>query len=256
MGGTESHADVDGGRTPLAIWGAKGPALIVAEIIRLRGEYEIVGYLDNLNPERKHTDFGGACVLGGEEELDGLLSSGVRHLIFAFQNNRARLRLAEMVQAKGFELATAIHPTASVSASARIGVGTVIRAQSAIGPETEIGENCIIGYGATISHNCTIGDGAHLSSGVNVAGLVKIGRATWVGIGATIIDPKSVGCDSVIGAGSVVVTDIPDGVIAYGVPAKVVRKNDPGGAGPAMTAAHKQASCRNVSGDVTRTDQP
>ncbi|UCD51576.1 MAG: acetyltransferase [Phycisphaerales bacterium] len=220
------QTDPAGARKPLAIWGAKGPALIVAEIIRLRGEYDVVGYLDNLNPDRRGTGFGGARVLGGEEELGNLWESGVRHIAFAFQNNHARLRLAKMVKAKGFELATAIHPTACVSASARIGAGTVVRAQSAIGPETQIGENCIIGYGAMISHNCLIGDGAHLSSGVNVAGSVKIGRATWVGIGATIIDPKSVGDDCVVGAGAVVTNDVPDGVVAYGVPARVVRAND------------------------------
>ena len=210
-------------RKPLVIWGAKGPALVVADIIRLCGEYDIVGYLDNLSPERKNTSFGGARVLGGEEELDRLWEAGVRHIIFAFQNNRARLKLAEMVKSRGFELATAIHPTASIAAGATIGAGTVVRAQSAIGPETHIGENCIIGYGAMVSHNCIIGEGVHLSSGVNVAGTVKIGRATWVGIGATIIDPKSVGSDSLIGAGAVVTRDIPDHVVAYGVPAEIVR---------------------------------
>ena len=225
MNAVEAHIDSELARQPLVIWGAKGPALIVAEIIRLRGEYDIVGYLDNLNPDRKNASFGGAKVLGGDEELDDLRNAGVRHIIFAFQNNPARLRLAEMVKARGFELATAIHPTASIAADARIGAGTVVRAQSAIGPLTLIGENCIIGYGAMVSHECMIEDGVHLSSGVNVAGCVKIGRATWVGIGATIIDPRSVGCNSLIGAGAVVTADVPDNVVAYGVPAKVVRTN-------------------------------
>ncbi len=210
---------------PLVIWGATGPALVVADIIRLGGQYEIAGYLDNLNPQRKGASFGDAEVLGGEEALDPLLQAGVRHITFAFQNNRARLDLAGQVKARGFELVSAIHPTASVAAGAVIGAGTVVRAQSAIGPQSRIGECCIIGYGAMVSHDCTIGDGVHLSSGVNVAGTVSIGRATWVGLGATIIDPHSVGSDTLIGAGAVVTTDIPDGVVAYGVPAKVVREN-------------------------------
>jgi len=225
MNDIEGHGDPQFARKPLIVWGAKGPALVVADIIRLGAEYEIVGYLDNLNPERKNTSFGGARVLGGEEELDNLWRAGVRHVIFAFQNNQARLQLAEMVKARGFELALAIHPTASVAGDARIGAGTVVRAQSAIGPETQVGENCIIGYGAMVSHNCVIEDGVHLSSGVNVAGSVRIGRATWVGIGATVIDPRSVGSNSMIGAGAVVTADVPDNVIAYGVPAKVVKAN-------------------------------
>jgi len=209
----------------LVIWGATGPALVVADIVRLCGQFEIAGYLDNLTPQRKGEPFGGAEVLGGEEVLGPLLEAGVRHMTFAFQNNRARLKLAEEVKAKGFELVSVIHPSASVAAGAVIGAGTVVRAQSAIGPQTRIGECCIIGYGAMVSHDCTIADGVHLSSGVNVAGAVSVGQATWVGLGATIIDPRSVGRDCIIGAGAVVTTDIPDGVVAYGVPAKVIRQN-------------------------------
>jgi UDP-N-acetylbacillosamine N-acetyltransferase len=208
----------------VVIWGATGPALIVADIVRLRGEFEIAGYLDNLAPQRKNTEFGGARVLGGEEMLDSLVAAGVRHLIFAFQNNQARLRLGEMVKAKGFELVTAIHPTASVAADAVLGAGTVVRAQSAIGPGARIGENCIIGYGAMVSHSCVLEDGVHLSSGVNLAGGTQIGRGTWIGLGATVIDPCHVGRNSLVGAGAVVTRSIPDEVVAYGVPAEVVRR--------------------------------
>jgi len=210
----------------LVIWGAAGPALIVAEIIRLQGQYEVAGYLDNLSPERKNSAFGGAKVLGGDEELDALLAAGVRHMIFAFQNNQARLRLAEVGRAKGFELVTAIHPSASVASDAVIGAGTVVRAQSAIGPQTRIGENCIIGYGVMVSHSCMIEDGVHLSSGVNLAGGTRIGRASWIGMGATVIDPCHVGCNSMVGAGALVTRSIADNVVAYGVPAKVVRTAD------------------------------
>lgn len=211
------------GKKKLVIWGAKGPALIVADIIRLRGEFEIAGYLDNLSPQRKGEAFGGASILGGDEELDSLLAAGVRHVIFAFQNNRARLHLAEMVKAKGFQLVTAIHPMTCVASDAVIGAGTVVRPQSAIGPGTRIGENCIIGYGAMISHTCVIEDGVHIGSGVNLAGGTRVGRASWIAIGASVIDPCRVGCNSIVGAGALVSKSIPDDVVAYGVPAKVVR---------------------------------
>jgi acetyltransferase EpsM len=212
-------------RGKAVIWGATGPALIVADILRLRGEYDIAGYLDSLAPQRKGAPFGGATVLGGDEELDGLLASDVRHLIFAFQNNPARLELGEMVKAKGFELITAIHPTASIAADVTIGPGTVVRAQSALGPGTRVGESCIIGYGAMLSHNCEIADGTHIGSGANLAGGTQVGRATWVGLGATVVDPCRVGSHSIVGAGAVVTRNVPDGVVAYGVPARVVRDN-------------------------------
>lgn len=224
QGAGEMRADSD--KPKLAIWGAKGPALVVADIIRLCGEYEIIGFLDNLSPERKDTEFGGAKILGGQEVLDDLLVAHVRHIIFAFQNNPARLRLGELVKAKGFQLATAIHPTASVAGDVTVGAGTVIRAQSAVGPETHVGGSCIIGYGAMISHSCTVGDGVHISSGVNVAGGTGIGRGSWIGMGATVIDPNHVGSNSLVGAGALVTHSIPDNVVAYGVPARIVRRRD------------------------------
>lgn len=210
----------------VVIWGATGPALIVADILRLRGVYEIVGYLDNLTPERKGTPFGGAAVLGGDEVLDSLLASGVRHMIFAFHNNAVRLELAERARARGFELITAIHPTASIAAEVTIGPGTVVRAQSALGPGTRVGENCIIGYGAMVSHDCTIEDGVHISSGVNLAGGGRVGRASWIGLGATVIDLCQVGAGSLVGAGAVVTRSVPDRVVAYGVPARVVSASE------------------------------
>lgn len=207
----------------VVVWGATGHALMVEDILRLRGEYEIAGYLDNLNPDRKGEKFGGATVLGGEETLNDLFESGLRNIIFAFANGPAKLKLAEVVKGKGFQLISAVHPSASVARSATIGAGTVIRAQAAMGPQTRVGENCILGYGVTVSHDCTIGDGVHISSGAHIAGGTRIGRNAWIAVGANIIDNRIVGENTTVGAGSVVVKDLPDNVIAYGSPAKPVR---------------------------------
>lgn len=53
---------------------------------------------------------------------------------------------------------------------------------------------------------------------------VHIGKNVWIGAGVTILPGVRIGDNSVIGAGSIVTTDIPDNVVAYGVPCKVVRK--------------------------------
>jgi len=206
----------------VVIWGATGQALVVEDILRLRDECEIVGYLDNLNPHRKGDDCG-ATVLGGEEALDGLLQSGVTHMILAFANGPAKLKLAQAIKARGFTLINAIHPSACIARTAAIGAGTVIRAQVAVGPQTRIGENCLLGYGATISHDCTIGDGVHIGSGANIAGGTRIGRNAWVAMGVNVIDRRIVGKNTTVGAGSLVLENLPDNVIAYGSPAKTVR---------------------------------
>ena len=208
----------------LVIWGASGHASVVADIVRLQGEYELVGFLDDITPERRGTEFNGLQVLGGSEQLDELKNKGVTHLIMGFGNCAARLINSAVGREKGFLLATAVHPKAVVASNVQVSPGTVIAAGAIVNPGAKIGENVIINTGASVDHDCFIDDGAHLSPGTHLGGSVTIGRSTWLGIGAIVTDHLRIGANSIIGAGSVVVNDIPENVVAYGVPAKVVRR--------------------------------
>jgi UDP-N-acetylbacillosamine N-acetyltransferase len=206
----------------LVIWGASGHARVVADIVRLQGIYQIAGFIDDLNPDRYGTEFCKSTILGGQEQLDKLLDQGIRHILFGFGNCEARLRLSELVLEKGFELVTAIHPSAILASDVVVGPGTVIAAGVVINPCSIIGRNVIINTCASVDHECVIEDGAHVCPGVHLAGRVTVKRAAWVGIGATVIERVTIGAASQIGAGAAVVDDIPDGVIAYGVPARVI----------------------------------
>jgi UDP-N-acetylbacillosamine N-acetyltransferase len=208
----------------IVIWGASGHALVVADIIRVSKTYQIIGYLDNIDPQRHHTIFNGKEILGGEEQLAILAEKGINHIIIGFGNCDARLKLAEIARSKGFQLATAIHPGAIIAPDVTIGLGTVVAAGAVINPGTVIGENVIINTSASVDHECVVQDGAHICPGVHLAGKVTVGRGSWVGIGSSVSDHLSIGKGCMIGAGSVVVRDIPDHVVAYGNPARVKRK--------------------------------
>lgn len=205
----------------VVIWGASGHAMVVADIIRMRAEYQIIGFLDNITPQRRHTVFCGVQILGGEELLDELLQQGVNHMILGFGNCSARLRLAEHVKLKGFQLVSAIHPSAIIAKDASIKQGVVVAAGAVINSECKIGENVIINTSSSVDHECIIGDGAHICPGVHLAGNVTVGTGSWVGIGTCVIDHITIGSSSLIGAGSVVIKNIPDNVVAYGNPARV-----------------------------------
>lgn len=205
----------------IIIWGASGHALVVADVVRLQGQYEIAGFLDDEHPERRGAPFCGATVLGGAEQLASLRDTGVRHVIIGFGNCRARLDSSLKARAAGLELATAIHPRAAVAADATVGPGTVVMAGAVVNSAAVIGENVIVNTNATVEHECLIEDGAHVCPGVTLGGRVRIGRAAWIGIGATVRDGVAIGAGAVIGAGSVVLQDLPDNVVAYGVPAAV-----------------------------------
>jgi UDP-N-acetylbacillosamine N-acetyltransferase len=197
--------------------------MVVADIIRLRDEYEIVGFLDDVNTDRRGRRFCGATVLGGQEQLDKLLQSGVGKITFAFGDSEGRLKLSHLVRQKGFSLVTAIHPQAIIANDAIIGSGSVIVAGAVINPGAKLGENVIVNTCASVDHECVIEDGAHICPGVHLGGKVSVGRATWIGIGTTVKERVTIGAGTLIGAGSVVVDDIPNNVVAYGAPARVVR---------------------------------
>lgn len=209
---------------PLVIWGASGHARVVADMIRLAGRYNLVGFLDDVHPERQGEEFCGAPILGGREQLGPLRERGVRHVILGFGDCAARLRLAALVSAQGFDLGTAVHPAAVLAADVPVGAGTVIMAGAVVNPGARIGANAIVNTSASVDHDCVVEDGAHLSPGVHLGGQVRVGRGTWLGIGAVVRDHVSIGAGTIVGAGALVLRDVPDGVVAYGVPARIVRR--------------------------------
>ncbi len=210
----------------VVIWGASGHALVVADILRLEGRFEIVGMIDDVNRNKYGQIFGGISILGGKEQLEILKRSGTTHAIVAIGNCHARQQLAITAVEQGFFLATAVHPRSVIASDTSIGEGTVIVAGAVVNSGATIGRNCIINTNASVDHECSIGDGAHVGPGVRLGGRTKVGAGAWIGIGATILDRIQIGEGSIVGAGSVVTKDIPARVVAYGVPSKVVRKID------------------------------
>ncbi len=207
----------------IILWGASGHAAVVADILRLQNHFEILGFLDDLHPQRHGQPFSNSTLLGSADSLKQLNPSCDR-VIIAVGNCTARLSLAAKARELGLQLATAIHPSAVLATDVTIGLGSVIAAGAVINPGATLGENVIVNTSASVDHHCRIDDGAHIAPGAHLAGNVHVGRAAWIGLSAAVIQQRSIGDNSVIGAGAVVLDDIPAGVVAYGVPAKIIRK--------------------------------
>lgn len=60
----------------------------------------------------------------------------------------------------------------------------------------------------------------------NISGEVEIGEANFWGTGAKIINQRKVGDNVVVGAGAVIIDDVPDNVTVVGVPSRVVKSNE------------------------------
>lgn len=207
----------------IVIWGAGGHALAVANAAETSGFFEVVGFLDDVNPKQRPTPFLGKGVLGGREALSMVRHAGVMDIGLGFGDCGARLQIGSFLRENGFSVVKILHPSSIIARDAVIGEGTVVLAGVVIDPGCKIGKYCIVNNNAIISHQSEIGDGVHICPGVNIAGNVHIGRGAWIGIGATVIEKLSIGERSFIGAGSTVLEDIPEGVLALGSPARITR---------------------------------
>lgn len=97
---------------------------------------------------------------------------------------------------------------------------------SFVSNSVRLGEGVLINTGAKIHHNVIIGDFTEISPSANVLGNVQIGDYCSIGSNATILPRVKVGNNVIIGAGAVVREDLPDNVMAVGVPAIIKRIND------------------------------
>jgi sugar O-acyltransferase (sialic acid O-acetyltransferase NeuD family) len=213
--------------TPVVVVGAGGHARVVADILQLIG-HTIAGFLDEVNTERWGTSFEGARVLGGLDQLAVLLNSGVRHAFIAVGECQARLRLAHAAREAGFELPVLQHPKSVVASGVTLGSGSLIVAGAIVNPGSRLGEQVLVNTAASVDHDCQIEDGVHVCPGARLAGGVMVGRGAWIGIGAIVKDGLRIGAGSTIGAGSLVLEDVPAGVVAFGSPARIVRSIEGG----------------------------
>jgi len=144
---------------------------------------------------------------------------------------KSRRRIAEYFMAKyaipDERFIPLIHPSA-VSANGFVyGAGLHISPLSVIAPFCTFGRFVVINRQVSVGHHTVLHDYVSINPGVTISGVCEIGDNTTIGAGATILDKIKIGANTIIGAGSVVTRDIPEGVVAYGSPAKVIRDNKP-----------------------------
>jgi UDP-N-acetylbacillosamine N-acetyltransferase len=207
----------------IVIWGTSGHSKVVSEVILLSGNYEIYGYIDNINKDRKGKIFLSKPVLGGEEILGDIKKLKINKMILGFGDCEARIKIWERMRKLNFQFITALHPKSMISNSSEIGEGTVAMAGAIVNIESKIGRNVILNTNSCVEHNCIIEDGCHICPGVTIGGHTSVGKGTWVGIGSTIKDHIEIGKNVYIGAGSNVVSDFNDNLMVYGNPAKIIK---------------------------------
>lgn len=203
----------------IIIVGAGGHARSVVDIALQIGEYEIVGCIDPVPG-----DVLGIPVIGSDDDLASLFANGIKHIFVAIGQNRRRHMLFNQAISIGFEPVNIISRQAVLSPRVNLGKGICIMAGAVVNVNTSIGDNCIINTRCSIDHDCHIGMSSHIAPGVALSGTVRAGEGVHIGTGASVIDGISIGDWSYIGCGAAVVNDLPTDIMAYGVPARVIRQ--------------------------------
>jgi sugar O-acyltransferase (sialic acid O-acetyltransferase NeuD family) len=139
-------------------------------------------------------------------------------------HGRVRLKFQELLMAEGLTPLSVIHPSAVIAPDVVLGKGVQIMAGVVIQSEAKIGDQCIINTGASVDHEDILEAGVEVGPGATLCGNVHVKMNGWVAAGAVVLPRITIGEDSLAGAGAIVTKDIPDGVVAYGSPARVIRK--------------------------------
>lgn len=209
-------------RTPLVVLGAGNFAEEIADVASECDDMDVVGFIEGIDRDRCRSPRMGLPVHWIDDLADELDLARCRS-VCAVGSTRRKQFIAQ-AERHGLRFTTVVHPTALVSATAELGEGSIVGKRAIIAAGARLGRHVIVNRAATVGHHVEIGDYTTISPGANIASSVRIGECSYIGMGANVIDQTTVGAYSVVGAGAVVIRDIPDRVLAVGVPARIARE--------------------------------
>jgi UDP-perosamine 4-acetyltransferase len=202
----------DSPNKPVVVLGAGGHAKVIAESLSHAGR-EILGFL---TPEAEPgTPFLGSSILGGDDAIEKYSPSEIDLVngVGALPQQDLRWRLALEMRELGYRFITVVHPSAIVSPETHLEEGVQLMAGTIVQTGTRMGQDTILNTGAIVDHDCLIDENCHLAPGVVCSGGVRIGRGVHIGTGSVLIQNVTIGCGSILAAGSAIYRDVPEKVM-------------------------------------------
>lgn len=194
---------------------------LVDRINKVRRLWNVVGFIDD-NEDIQKNNINGYSVIG---KTDDVMDYQDAYFICAVGASIVRKRIVSKVSTINprIKFASLIDPTAEMSNFVEVGEGSIICAHTLITVNVKIGEHVIVNLDCTIGHDAVIDSFTTLYPSVNVSGSTTIGHCCELGTGVQIIQGITVEDNSIIGAGAVVVNNIPGNHTIVGCPAKPIK---------------------------------
>jgi len=211
------------------IFGASGHGSVVLDCLEKEGKYNVVGFVDSF--KQKGTSINGYQVLGSEIDLPFLIDRfNIVGGIVAIGDNWIRKLIVDKIFkiVPDFSFINTIHPKAILGKDVLLGCGNVFMPGAIVNANSIVHDFCIINTNSSLGHDGIMDSYSSLAPSVCTGGNLKLGRFSAVSLGVNIINGIEIGQHTVIGAGSLVVDHFGDNVLAYGSPARIVRKRAAG----------------------------
>ena len=201
------------------IFGSSGQAEVMAYLLRVDSEYEIVAFTSTADYITSNKIYGLPFIPFENIEDKFTPDKHEMHIAIGYRNNnKLRERFCAEANGKGYRLLTYISSKATNYAKV-IGDNCFIFEDNTIQPFVEIGNNCILWSGNHIGHHSIIEDNVFISSHVVISGHCRIGRNSFLGVNSTLKDGVNIAPETILGAGCLIVKDTEPGKTYIGTKA-------------------------------------
>lgn len=209
---------------PVVVVGGGGHGRVVVDALRAGG-HQVLGVTDRAAGALAWRNLYGIELLGDDDVIDGygpgaiFLANGIGGVA----TTAARRMIYERLVAKGYVFPAICHPSATISSSALLDLGTQVMAGAIVQVDCTIGLNSVVNTGARIDHDCRVGAHVHIGPGAVLCGGVRIDDGASIGAGAILRQGVIIGRDAIVGLGAAVVADVAAGATVVGVPARAMK---------------------------------
>ena len=205
------------------IIGAGTHGQIYASYLKEAG-INLIGYIDDADSFQGKSVLG-LDILGKYSDLfENRLKNKVTDIYCPIGDNKIRKKYLSTLKEEGYNTPSFIHQTSCIGPDTVLGEAHYVLPSNNIMPHTKIGDYFMINMGSTVGHHVKINDGVFISSGVNIGASLEIKENAYFGIGSTVMTGvKNIGKETLIGAGSVIIKNVPDYAVMAGNPARAIR---------------------------------
>ena len=185
-------------------------------------EWDVIGFINDFEKT-----VCGYPVLGGTDDVGELLKNPDLYFMWGIHmigRNILTEKVFQKVNIPVKRFATIVHKTAFVADNAVLEPGVFVMSNCYVGPQARIGLCSLMMANSLIGHNTTVGALCHFSVGSITSSYITIGKCSDVTLGAKVLEKRKIGNFAVAGAASLVTHDIPDYEKHVGQPAKFLHR--------------------------------